>query len=218
MSEQKSLGQLAGRRIVVTGGAQGMGESIVRAFAREGASVVSMDLKEDRGRAVADEIAAETGSRIRFSAVDVSDRAAVFTAVAESADRLGGLDVLVNVAGVQRARPAEELTEADFDFLLGVNLRGTLYTNQAAFTAMKPAGSGHIINFGSDAGMTAIRGLAGYSATKGGGARVDADDRPRVRSARHPRQCGGARHAHTDDGRRPTGRPCRRVLQGPARR
>jgi NAD(P)-dependent dehydrogenase (short-subunit alcohol dehydrogenase family) len=159
--------QLDGKRIIVTGGAQGMGESTVRAFAREGAAVVALDVKEDQGRQTAERIAAETGAEVSFVRADVSDRGQVFDAVARAAEGLGGLDVMVNVAGVQRAKPAEELTEADLDFLLNINLRGTFFTNQAAFAAMKPAGAGHIINFGSDAGMTAIRGLAGYSATKG---------------------------------------------------
>lgn len=159
--------QLDGKRIIVTGGAQGMGESTVRAFAREGAALVALDVKEDQGRQTAERIAEETGSEVSFVRADVSDRGQVFDAVARAVEGLGGLDVMVNVAGVQRAKPADELTEADFDFLLDINLRGTFFTNQAAFAAMKPAGSGHIINFGSDAGMTAIRGLAGYSATKG---------------------------------------------------
>ncbi|MBT2535460.1 SDR family NAD(P)-dependent oxidoreductase [Arthrobacter sp. ISL-69] len=161
-------GQLQGKRIIVTGGAQGMGASSVRAFAREGATVVAMDLQAQQGTAAAERIAKETGGDVAFLAADVSDRAQVFDAVSEAAQRMGGLDVLVNVAGVQRAKPAEDLTEEDFDFLLNINLRGTFYTNQAAFVAMKPAGSGAIINFGSDSGMTAIRGLGGYSATKGG--------------------------------------------------
>lgn len=159
--------QLDGKRIIVTGGAQGMGESTVRAFAREGAAVVALDVKEDQGRQTAERIAEETGAEVSFVRADVSDRGQVFDAVGRAVEGLGGLDVMVNVAGVQRAKPAEELTEADFDFLLNINLRGTFFTNQAAFAAMKPAGGGHIINFGSDAGMTPIRGLAGYSATKG---------------------------------------------------
>ncbi|WAH96309.1 SDR family NAD(P)-dependent oxidoreductase [Arthrobacter sp. MMS18-M83] len=160
--------QLQGKRIIVTGGAQGMGAATVRAFAREGAAVVAMDLKEEQGMATAEEIARETGADVSFAAVDVACREQVFDAVSAATQRLGGLDVLVNVAGVQRAKPAEELTDADFDFLLNINLRGTFYTSQAAFLAMKPSKAGHIINFGSDAGMSAIRGLGGYSATKGG--------------------------------------------------
>jgi NAD(P)-dependent dehydrogenase (short-subunit alcohol dehydrogenase family) len=159
---------LQGKRIIVTGGAQGMGASTVRAFASEGAAVVAMDLQAEQGRMAAGRIAEETGADVSFAVADVSNRAQVFDAVTAAAQRMGGLDVLVNIAGVQRAKPAEELTEEDFDFLLNINLRGTFYTNQAAFRAMQPAGSGNIINFGSDAGMTAIRGLSGYSATKGG--------------------------------------------------
>jgi NAD(P)-dependent dehydrogenase (short-subunit alcohol dehydrogenase family) len=88
--------------------------------------------------------------------------------VRDSAAAMGGLDVLVNVAGVQRAKPAEQLTAEDLDFLIDINLRGTIYTNQAAFEAMRDGGTGAILNLGSDAGLTPIAGLAGYSATKGG--------------------------------------------------
>lgn len=159
--------QLRNKRIIVTGAAQGVGESTARALAREGATVVAMDIDEDRVRSTAHSISAETGGDTTFQVVDVSDRGQVFGAVAAATDHLGGLDVLVNVAGVQRAKPAEELAPEDFDFLLNVNVRGTFYTNQAAFTAMKASGGGHIINFGSDSGMTAIRQLGGYAATKG---------------------------------------------------
>ncbi|HVV09274.1 SDR family NAD(P)-dependent oxidoreductase [Amycolatopsis sp.] len=159
--------QLEGKRIIVTGGAQGMGESTVRAFAREGAQVVSFDIKESAGRSVATEATRTGPGSVRFSFVDVSDHTEVTEAVRDAAATLGGLDVLVNIAGVQRAKPAHELTPADLDFLFGINLRGTVYTNQAAFAVMREAGTGAILNFGSDAGLNPIAGLAGYSATKG---------------------------------------------------
>jgi NAD(P)-dependent dehydrogenase (short-subunit alcohol dehydrogenase family) len=160
--------QLQGRKIIVTGGAQGMGEATVRAYAREGAEVVSMDVRGEQGEAVV-LAATEAGpGKAVYRHVDVSSRDEVFTGVREAAAWLGGLDVLVNVAGVQRAKPSQELTEADLDFLLGINLRGTIYTNQAAYEVMHGQELGTILNFGSDAGLTGIKDLAGYSASKGG--------------------------------------------------
>lgn len=158
---------LVGKRIIVTGGAQGMGASVVRAYVREGASVHSFDVKDDLGRQVAEEATTRGPGSSTYAHVDVSDQTAVAVAVQQATRSMGGLDVLANVAGVQRPKPAENLTPEDLDFLLDINLRGTIYTNQAAFLAMRDAGTGAILNFGSDAGLTAIPGLAGYSASKG---------------------------------------------------
>jgi 3-oxoacyl-[acyl-carrier protein] reductase len=160
--------QLEGKRIIVTGAAQGMGATCVRAYVREGAVVAAIDVKDELGRQTTSEAtSAGPGSAVYLHA-DVSDRVQVDSAFADAVHHLGGLDVLVNVAGVQRARPAAQFTDADLDFLLGINLRGTILTNQAAFPAMRDAGTGTILNFGSDAGLTAMPGLAAYSATKGG--------------------------------------------------
>ncbi|MGF9664202.1 SDR family oxidoreductase [Arthrobacter crystallopoietes] len=159
---------LQGRRIIVTGGAQGMGEATVRAYVREGAQVVTMDVRDEQGEEIARTATGAGPGKAVYRHVDVSSRDEVFAAVGEGADLLGGLDVLVNVAGVQRAKPAHELSDADLDFLLGINLRGTIYTNQAAYGVMHGQELGTILNFGSDAGLTGIKGLAGYSASKGG--------------------------------------------------
>lgn len=158
-------GALESRRIIVTGGAQGMGAATVRAFVREGADVVLLDLNEELGSRTAE--AAQGPGSATFVRADVSRRASVEEAFAEAVGRLGGLDVLTNVAGVQRRKPAEDFLDEDLDFLIGVNLRGTIATNQTAFTYMKDGG-GHIINIGSDGGLVGMRGIAAYAATKGG--------------------------------------------------
>src|SRR5579875_2342873 len=107
---------LAGRRIIVTGGASGIGAATALAYVREGARV-----------------AAEAGAAACYEPCDVADRAAVLGAIDRAVAWLGGLDALVHAAGVERAAPAEEITEADWDLVLGVNAKGTLFTNQAAF-------------------------------------------------------------------------------------
>ncbi|OUS92142.1 SDR family NAD(P)-dependent oxidoreductase [Rhodococcus sp. NCIMB 12038] len=159
--------QLEGKRIIVTGAAQGMGATCVRAYVREGATVAAIDVKDELGRQTASEATSTGPGTASYLHADVSDRAQVNAAFDEAVHLLGGLDVLVNVAGVQRARPAETFTDEDLDFLLGINLRGTVFTNQAAFSSMRDSRSGTILNFGSDAGLTAMPGLAAYSATKG---------------------------------------------------
>jgi 2-hydroxycyclohexanecarboxyl-CoA dehydrogenase len=160
--------RLAGKRVIVTGGAQGMGETTVRAYVREGATVFSFDIKDEAGQQVAAAACAGGPGTATYRHVDVSSQPEVADGVRDASERMGGLDVMVNIAGVQRAKPAHELTVEDLDFLIDINLRGTIYTNQEAFRAMREAGTGAILNFGSDAGLAPIPGLAGYSATKGG--------------------------------------------------
>ncbi len=166
-SEKKKM-QLEGKRIIVTGGAQGMGEATVKAYVREGASVVSVDMLEDLGQAVVDEANAEAPGKAKFIKLDISKRADVERVFAEAAEFLGGLDVLVNIAGVLRAMPPEEIDDASWDFVFDVNVKGTMLTNQAAFAIMDPQGTGGaIINFGSVSGLRPeVRGSI-YSASKG---------------------------------------------------
>jgi len=153
---------LADRRIIVTGGASGIAAAAVRAFAREGAHVASLDVNDEGGRRVA----AEAGERVTYYHCDVSRRAEVFDVFTRAVDALGGLDVLASVAGIERGTPAEDIDDAEWDLVFGVNVKGTLYTNQAAFPHLKARG-GRIINFGSGAAIRGQRGSAHYSAAKG---------------------------------------------------
>ena len=152
---------LRDRRIVVTGGASGIAAATVRAYAREGARVFSLDLNDEAGHRVA----AEAGERVTFARCDVSRRDEVFATIDRAADAMGGLDVLANVAGVERGTPAEDIPDDEWEFVFAVNVKGTLYTNQAAFRHMKADG-GRIINFGSGAAIRGQRGSAHYSAAK----------------------------------------------------
>jgi NAD(P)-dependent dehydrogenase (short-subunit alcohol dehydrogenase family) len=152
--------QLDNKRIIVTGGASGIGAATVRAYVREGAQVVSFDVDDEAG----ERIAAEAGATYRHC--DVARRAEVFEAVERAAAQLGGLDVLANVAGVERRTPAEDIPDGEWDLVFDVNVKGTLYTNQAAFRQLKEHG-GRIINFGSGAGIRGQAGSAHYSASKG---------------------------------------------------
>jgi NAD(P)-dependent dehydrogenase (short-subunit alcohol dehydrogenase family) len=152
---------LDGKRIIVTGGASGIAAATVRAYAREGATVWSLDVADDKGRAVA----AEAGPRVTYRHCDIARRDEVLAVVDEAAKAMGGLDVLANVAAVERGTPAEDIPDAEWDLVFGVNVKGTLYTNQAAFRHLQGAG-GVIVNFGSGAGIRGQRGSAHYSASK----------------------------------------------------
>jgi NAD(P)-dependent dehydrogenase (short-subunit alcohol dehydrogenase family) len=152
---------LRGKRIIVTGGASGIAAATVRAYAREGATVWSLDVADDKGRAVA----AEAGASVAYRHCDIGKRDEVNSIVDEAAKAMGGLDVLANVAAVERGTPAEDIPDAEWDLVFGVNVKGTLYTNQAAFRHLKDGG-GVIVNFGSGAGIRGQRGSAHYSASK----------------------------------------------------
>ena len=154
--------RLKGRRIIVTGGAHGIGAATARAYAREGARVAILDVEDDAGRLVAD----AAGHGAIYHHCDVSQRAEVDAVFDRVAADLGGLDVLAHVAGAEGGAPAEGITDAEWDRIFDVNVKGTLYTNQAAFRHLCERG-GRIINFGSGAGIRGQRGSAHYAASKG---------------------------------------------------
>lgn len=157
---------IEGKRIIVTGGASGIAAAAVAVLTQEGASVVSFDVNDAAGERVAKEATATGPGTATYLHVDVSQRAEVFEAVDDAVGELGGLDAFFNVAGIERHVPAEDMTEEELDQVLGVNLKGTVFTNQAAFHHLKERG-GSIANFGSDAGLMAYPNGAHYSASKG---------------------------------------------------
>lgn len=158
--------QLSGKRVIVTGGAMGIGGSAVRAFAREGATVASLDIQSELGVAVAAEATRAGPGKVSFRTCDVVDREQVRSVFAEAVMEMGGLDALVAVAGVEKTAPAEDIAPEDWDLMFDVSARGTFNTNQAAFPYLKERG-GRIVNFGSGAGLTGMPGGAHYSAAKG---------------------------------------------------
>src|SRR5207249_3611795 len=124
---------LRDRRIIVTGAASGIAAATVRAYAREGARVVALDVNDEGGRRVA----AEAGRGVTYHHCDVSRRPEVFAVFDRAVAALGGLDVLVNAAAVERGTPAEDIPGEEWDIVFDVNVKGTVYTNQAAFQHMK---------------------------------------------------------------------------------
>ena len=159
--------QLAGKRIVVTGAGRGIGEAVVRAMAAEGAHVAALDVLDEACATVAREVGEDGPGRVIAGRCDVSIRADVQEALASAVDALGGLDALVNVAGVERRAPAESITDEEFRLIIDVNLRGTFLTNQVAFPYLRDNGGGRIVNFGSAAALAPYVNGAHYSASKG---------------------------------------------------
>ncbi|MFC9838735.1 SDR family NAD(P)-dependent oxidoreductase [Rhodococcus sp. NPDC127530] len=159
--------QLDGKKIIVTGGSMGIGESVVRAYTSEGADVASLDLADELGAAVAQEASRCGPGKATFHSCDVRDRDQVEKVFETAADQLGGLDVVVNVAGVHKhCDPAGISTEL-YRFIFDVNVLGTINTNGAAHRLMKSNRVGNIINFGSESGLTGEINNALYAASKG---------------------------------------------------
>ncbi|GLI28027.1 3-oxoacyl-ACP reductase [Agromyces rhizosphaerae] len=152
--------RLDGRRAIVTGAARGIGRAIAERFAAEGASVAVLDLDADAARATAHEIGA------RAFPVDLADHDAARAAVAGAAEALGGLDVLVNNAGVLRLGPLLEITADEWDLVQRVNARSMLSTTQAAAPVMIAAGAGRIVNLASMAAKSGGANEAAYAASK----------------------------------------------------
>lgn len=156
-----SISELTGRRILITGGASGMGEGLVRSLTAMGALVVSMDQNSAIGEAIAIEAGAQG-----FIEVDVSDEASVTQAVDAACLCLGGLDVLIHAAGIAPSSPAQDTSLEMWERVFAVNTTGTFLMNRAVFPHLREQG-GSIINFASAAGALGLPNKAAYSAAKG---------------------------------------------------
>src|SRR4051794_1774963 len=154
--------RLENRISLVTGGASGIGAATARRLAAEGARVAVADIDLDGARAMAGEI---DGAAV---AMDVADAASVREGVAAAEAELGPVDVLVNNAGTDRFAFFVNTDEALWDFVLGVNLRGTLAVTHAVLPGMQERGRGAIVSVASEAGRVGSQGSVVYSAAKGG--------------------------------------------------
>lgn len=158
-------GMLEGKVAVVTGAASGNGRAIALAFAREGASVVIADLRQDprEGGAPTHELIGPRAVYIRCDVTQVADLEAAVAA----ADSLGGVDILVNNAGILTKQALLEASEAEFDRMMAVNVKSVYFGSQAAARRMKDKGKGSIINLSSIAGIRGTGGYALYCTSKG---------------------------------------------------
>ena len=152
---------------IVTGGASGLGRGIALALAREGARVAVVDLNEAGARDTVEAIAKDGGQAAAWRA-DISDKSRIDQVVAEIISRWGTVDILVNNAGLDRVGPFVNSSEAEWDLILRVNLKGPIVCTRAVLDEMTRKGYGKIVNIASDAGRVGSTGEAVYSAAKGG--------------------------------------------------
>jgi NAD(P)-dependent dehydrogenase (short-subunit alcohol dehydrogenase family) len=160
---------LAGKVAVITGPAKGMGAAITRAFAAEGCRLALWARDVAAVAPVAAEVRAE-GAEAVVTACDVTDGAACARAAAEALAAFGAIDILVNVAGGSGpvGKPGVETTEAEFDEIVALNMRGPFNTMRAVLPAMIERRSGRIVNVGGTFGMRGRAGRMAYSASKWG--------------------------------------------------
>lgn len=160
-----SSGRFGGRVALVTGAATGIGYETARRIVAEGGSVALVDLNGER----AAEAARALGARAAGIAADVSDETSIAAAVIEAEKRFGGLDALVNSAGITGPNTAvENYPSADWRKVMAVNLDGTFYACKAAIPAMRRRGYGRIVNIASIAGKEGNPNASAYSASKAG--------------------------------------------------
>ncbi len=156
-----------GRVALVTGAGRGIGAAIAARLVAAGSAVAVCDVDAELAEATAGKLAAAGGRAISVAA-DVSQSVAVARAVATVAAELGPVDILVNNAAIDVIQPFLENSEASWDRILAVNLKGTIVCCRAVLDGMIARGGGCIVNLGSDAGKVGSTGEAVYSASKGG--------------------------------------------------
>ena len=154
--------RMQGKRGVVTGAASGLGREVAKLFADEGARVVVADVNGDGAHAVAEEI----GGDAVHQACDVTVEEQVIAALDRSVSEWGGLDFVINNAGVQVEKPLEETSNEDFDWLFDVNVRGVFWGCKHAIARMRDAGGGAIVNTASALSLVSDPFLPVYTASK----------------------------------------------------
>lgn len=157
---------LDGKVAMITGGGSGIGEATVKRFSKEGAKVVVLDVVEDAGDRVVEEVKGSGGEAF-FVKADICDIAQVEGAVKKAMDKYGSLDILINNAGINKDAVLKKMTVEQWDQVLNVNLKGTFVCSKVAARPMMEQGSGRINNTASIGALGNI-GQANYSASKAG--------------------------------------------------
>ncbi|UQR67737.1 SDR family oxidoreductase [Bradyrhizobium sp. C-145] len=157
---------LADRVVLITGGASGIGAAFVRAFATQGARIAFLDIDTKAGETLVREVAAGGGTAPLFVPCDLLNIDALRTAMAEVHRSLGDAAVLVNNAANDQRQVLSEVTPADFDWMIGVNLKHVFFAAQAVVPQMQARGGGSIINMSSIAWMRGAPALPVYAAAK----------------------------------------------------
>ena len=157
---------LMGRRILVTGGATGIGEAIVAGFARQGARVAFLDVQDGPAQALAEKLAAEGCPKPLYKHCDLADLARLKAAIEEIAEELGAIDGLVNNAGNDVRHRIEDVTPEYWERSMAVNLRPQFFTVQAVLPHMRKTGGGSIVNMSSISWVIPSTGLPLYVTAK----------------------------------------------------
>ena len=186
------MNRVQGKTCIVTGGAVGIGRACVERLAEEGAAVAIFDRMDAEGQALADGIT-HAGGNARYWHVDVTREADVARAIDEVAEQFGSVDVLVNNAGISGStKLTHEISEAEWDQVQSVNVKGVLFCCKHAIPHMRRAGGGSIVNLSSIYGLVGAPDVPAYHASKGAvrlmsktDAMIYASDRIRVNSV-HP--------------------------------
>ena len=161
------MNRVQGKTCIVTGGAVGIGHACVQRLAEEGAAVAIFDRMDGEGQALADAITHD-GGNARYWHVDVTREADVARAIDEVADHFGGVDVLVNNAGISGStKLTHEISEAEWDLVQAVNVKGVLFCCKHAIPHMRRAGGGSIVNLSSIYGLGGAPDVPAYHASKG---------------------------------------------------
>lgn len=162
------MGKLTGKVALVTGGASGIGHAVVRLFAAEDASVGIIDLAGDQADKVAGEAAKAHGVATAAVMADVGEETALKAAIAEITGKLGGIDILVNCAGMDTTCPVDQMETAMWDRMIAVHMRGTFLCCREVLPAMKRKSWGRIINVSSQLAHKGAPTMAHYCAAKAG--------------------------------------------------
>jgi D-xylose 1-dehydrogenase len=163
---ETSYAGLAGRVVLITGGASGIGAAFVRAFAAQHARVAFLDIDAEAGEALARDLAGTSRSAPLFVPCDLLDIEALRGAIAKVHSSLGDAAVLVNNAANDHRQVLADVTPSEFDWMIGVNLRHVFFAAQAVVTQMQRRGGGSIINMSSIAWMRGGPALPVYAASK----------------------------------------------------
>jgi 2-hydroxycyclohexanecarboxyl-CoA dehydrogenase len=159
------VGRLNGKVAAITGGASGIGEATARLFVEEGARLAIADMDVERGRMVVDEI--ETaGGEVIFVEAHMEREADALTFIRRTVEHYGRLDILVNNAGMRLYQTVVEASEASWDAILGVNLKGYAFCAKAAIPEMRQRGGGSIVNVASQRAFMAGGNMVQYDSTK----------------------------------------------------
>jgi NAD(P)-dependent dehydrogenase (short-subunit alcohol dehydrogenase family) len=157
---------LRGKRVIVTGGGSGIGAGLVEGFVAQGARVAFVDIDDAASQALVERLSGGAAFAPSYTRLDLTDLDAVKTTITGLVEQLGGCDVLVNNAGNDDRHTIDEVTPAYWDERINVNLRHQFFVAQAVIPAMKAAGSGVILNFGSISWHLAIPELILYQTSK----------------------------------------------------